>query len=134
MTQKPDAKLYLRLMTYVRPHAKVFGLAILCMIAAAATEPLLPALLKPLLDAGFSPSGATTKIEPSLFALAILGMFLVRGILFFSSSYCMSWVANKVVLELRAAMFSGANSARIGPWPRRNTAPLRMAWLNSPPK
>ena len=104
--QKADSKLYLRLLTYVRPHAKVFGLAILCMVAAAATEPLLPALIKPLLDAGFSPSGPNTKIEPSLFALAILAMFLVRGILFFSSSYCMSWVANKVVLELRAAMFS----------------------------
>ena len=33
-------------------------------------------------------------------------MFVVRGILTFSSSYCLTWVANKVVLDLRAAMFS----------------------------
>jgi len=106
MTQKLDAKLYLRLLSYVRPHAKVFGFAVLGMMAAAATEPLLPALIKPLLDAGFSSSGPKTQIAPSLFALAILGMFLLRGVLTFTSSYCMSWVANKVVLELRAAMFS----------------------------
>jgi ATP-binding cassette, subfamily B, bacterial MsbA len=33
-------------------------------------------------------------------------VFLVRGIFTFSSSYCMTWVANKVVLDLRAAMFA----------------------------
>jgi subfamily B ATP-binding cassette protein MsbA len=89
----------------VRPHAKVFALAILGMMAAAATEPLLPALIKPLLDAGFSPA-SRPQAAPLTFALAILGIFLLRGFLTFTSSYLMAWVANKVVLELRAVMFS----------------------------
>jgi subfamily B ATP-binding cassette protein MsbA len=97
--------LYLRLLGYVRPHAKVFALAILGMMAAAATEPLLPALIKPLLDAGFSPA-SRPQAAPLTFALAILGIFLLRGFLTFTSSYLMAWVANKVVLELRAVMFS----------------------------
>ena len=33
-------ELYLRLLSYVRPHAKVFAVAVLGMIGAAATEPL----------------------------------------------------------------------------------------------
>jgi subfamily B ATP-binding cassette protein MsbA len=97
--------LYLRLLTYVRPHARVFVLAMLGMIAAAATEPLLPALIKPLLDGGFGPSNAD-RWPPILYAAAILGVFVVRGILTFSSSYCLAWVSNRVVLDLRAAMFS----------------------------
>ncbi len=103
-TMDSSRQLYLRLMSYVRPHARVFGLAILGMVAAAATEPLFPALIKPLLDAGFSSS--LPQIAPAYFAAAILGIFLLRGILTFTSSYCLSWVSNRVVLDLRAAMFS----------------------------
>jgi subfamily B ATP-binding cassette protein MsbA len=34
-----------------------------------------------------------------------VAVFVVRGIFTFTSSYCLTWVANKVVLDLRAAMF-----------------------------
>jgi subfamily B ATP-binding cassette protein MsbA len=75
------------------------------MVLTAATEPLFPALIKPLLDQGFAPAGERTW-PPMLFAGAIIAIFLVRGILTFSSSYCLTWVAQKVVLDLRGAMFS----------------------------
>jgi ATP-binding cassette, subfamily B, bacterial MsbA len=98
-----SAKLYARLLSYVRPYAKLFALAVLAMMMAAATEPLLPALIKPLLDGGFA-AGAPTY-PPLAFALAIVAVFAIRGILTFTSSYCLTWVSNKVVLDLRAAMF-----------------------------
>jgi ATP-binding cassette, subfamily B, bacterial MsbA len=98
-----SSTLYLRLLSYVRPYARMFGLAVLGMVAAAATEPLFPAMIKPLLDHGFGPSGPSAP--PVLFAAAIVGIFLVRGILTFTSSYLMSWVSSRVVLDLRAAMF-----------------------------
>ena len=74
------------------------------MIAAAATEPLIPALIKPLLDGGFA---AVQAAHPPIFYAAVLvGLFLLRGVLTFTSSYFLAWVANRVVLDLRAAMFS----------------------------
>jgi subfamily B ATP-binding cassette protein MsbA len=97
--------LYLRLLSYVRPHARIFGVAVLGMVAAALTEPLFPALIKPLLDGGFGTAGAAAW-PPALYAGAIVGIFVLRGILTFTSSYCMAWVANRVVLDLRAAMFA----------------------------
>jgi subfamily B ATP-binding cassette protein MsbA len=97
--------LYLRLLSYVRPHARVFALAILGMIAVAATEPLFPALMKPLLDGGFSTGSGGTAASPALFAAALIGIFVLRGILTFASSYFIAWVSNRVVLDLRAAMF-----------------------------
>ena len=97
-------QLYLRLLSYVRPYAKVFGVAVLAMVAAAATEPLFPALIKPLLDGGFA-KGAPAW-PPLAFAAAIVGVFVVRGIFTFTASYCMTWTANKVVLDLRSAMFA----------------------------
>jgi len=97
--------LYLRLLSYVRPHAKAFGFAILGMIAAAATEPLLPALMKPLLDGGFGP-GKQAPFPPIVYAAGLVGIFAARGFLTFTSSYFLAWVSNRVVLDLRAAMFA----------------------------
>ena len=74
-----SAALYARLLTYVRPHRKVFGFAVLGMIAAAATEPLFPALMQPLLDTGFGP-GTQAALPPLAFAAAIVGIFMLRGI------------------------------------------------------
>ena len=96
--------LYLRLLSYVRPYAKTFGVAVFGMVAAAATEPLFPALMKPLLDHGFG-AGAR-PVPPLLFAAAIVGIFVLRGVLSFVSSYFLAWVGNRVVLDLRAAMFA----------------------------
>jgi subfamily B ATP-binding cassette protein MsbA len=98
-----STSLYLRLLSYVRPYARVFAIAILGMMATAATEPLFPALIKPLLDGGFTRGGSS--VPPILFAAAIVGIFLLRGLLGFVSSYCLTWVSNRVVLELRSAMF-----------------------------
>lgn len=94
--------LYLRLLTHVRPYWKPFALSIFGMVLAASTEPLFPALMKPLLDKGFSGSGVTSLwIVPA----SIMGIFLVRGICVFTASYALSWVAHKVLNDLRGAMF-----------------------------
>ena len=97
--------LYFRLLSYVRPYAKAFSVAVLCMVAAAATEPLFPALMKPLLDGGFGP-GKQPLVPPIMFAAGLVGIFVIRGVLTFTSSYFLAWVANRVVLDLRAAMFA----------------------------
>jgi subfamily B ATP-binding cassette protein MsbA len=97
-------ELYLRLLSYVRPYAKVFALALAGMMAAAATEPLFPMFMKPLLDGGFAASDASWP--PSVFAGAIVGIFFLRGVLSFLGHYSMAWVADRVVLDLRARMFA----------------------------
>ncbi|NBS55498.1 MAG: lipid A export permease/ATP-binding protein MsbA [Betaproteobacteria bacterium] len=96
----------MRLLSYVRPHARVFGVALIGMVAMAATEPLFPALMKPLLDGGFSGANGNPLYTPMAFALALVGIFVLRGVFFFVASYCSAWVSNRVVLDLRAAMFS----------------------------
>jgi len=95
--------LYLRLLGSVRPYWRVFAISIVTMALAAATEPVLPALMKPLLDGSFVERNQT---HPYLVPLAIIGIFFVRGALGFLSSYTLAWVSNKVVLDLRNAMFA----------------------------
>jgi subfamily B ATP-binding cassette protein MsbA len=96
-------QLYLRLMRYVRPYWKAFAVSILGMVVAAATEPLLPALLKPFLDGTFVQKDNVVMTWAPIFILVI---FFVRGIAGFFGSYAIHWVGNKVVMDLRAEMFA----------------------------
>lgn len=95
-------ELYLRLLRYVIPYWKMFSVSILTTIAVAATEPALPALLKPLLDGSFINRDQTMiKLIP----LLMIGLFLLRGMLTFTSSYAISWVSSQLVMDLRNLMF-----------------------------
>lgn len=94
--------LYLRLLGYVRPHWRIFSVAIVTMVLLAATEPILPALMKPMLDGSFvEKDAAVIRWVP----IALVALFAVRGILMFASGYAMAYVGQRLVMDLRAAMF-----------------------------
>jgi len=95
--------LYLRLLSYVRPHWRMFSVAIVTMILLAATEPILPALMKPMLDGSFVEKDATII---TWVPIALVMLFVVRGILMFVSGYAMTYVGQRLVMDLRAAMFN----------------------------
>jgi len=103
VTPTPDSRaLYLRLLGYVKPYWRMFALSLVALVLTAATEPLLPALFKPLLDQGF------VAKDPDFIRwipILLLALFLVRGVTSFVSTYCMAWVGSRLVMDLRAAMF-----------------------------
>jgi subfamily B ATP-binding cassette protein MsbA len=101
--RRSDVSLYLRLLGYVRPYWKIFVAAVVCMAGTAATEPLFPAIMKPLLDGSFSQRDTSNIL---FYPMLIVGVFIVRGALGFGADYCMAWVANRVVVDMRVAMFS----------------------------
>jgi len=103
MTPVPKSRvLYGRLLTYVKPYWRMFALSLVALILTAATEPMLPALFKPLLDQGFvAKDQAFIRWVPVL----LLALFVVRGLTSFVSTYCMAWVGSRLVMDLRAAMF-----------------------------
>jgi subfamily B ATP-binding cassette protein MsbA len=92
-----------RLLGYVRPYWRPALLALVTMIGAAATEPLFAALMKPLLDEGFSPAG---RDKLWLAPVAIISIFTFRGFCTFISAYAFSRVSNQVIADLRSQMFA----------------------------
>jgi subfamily B ATP-binding cassette protein MsbA len=97
-----DIRLYRRLLGYVLPYRRHFLLALGGMIIQAALEPAKAALLQPMLDQLFVARDPGLII--SLPALIIV-VFLISGGASFVADSAMHWVANRVVLDLRAGMF-----------------------------
>lgn len=97
-----SAQLYLRLLSYVKPYWRVFAISLLGTAVVAATEPLVPALMKPMLDGTFVHKDQTMmRLVPAI----ILLIFFVRGTAMFISAYAINWVSNKLVMDLRDEMF-----------------------------
>ena len=95
-------ELYWRLLRQIAPYRFIFSLALLGMVIVALTEVALPALMKPLLDGTFVHKDAALM---SWMPLIILGITAVRGGGEYMASYSISWVGNKLVTDLRVAMF-----------------------------
>jgi len=94
--------LYIRLLKYVLPYRKAFVFSLLATAAFAATEPAMPALMKPLLDENFVTDSSSSLIH---LPLLLMLLFFIRGIASFISGYGMKLVANHIVMDLRREMF-----------------------------
>jgi ATP-binding cassette, subfamily B, bacterial MsbA len=98
-----------RVWPYFSVSRSGWAVAIGATIVASATEPFLPALLKPLLDHGFQ----RDKFNLWLVPLALMLLFTVRGLSGFLAQFALAKVTNDGLLGLRKAMFGKLLSARL---------------------
>lgn len=95
-------EVYRRLLRYSASHWPVLVIAIIGMIAFAASETGFAWMMKPLLDGSF------VERDPEVIRrmpFLVLGLFLLRGVAGFASSYGMAYVGQKVIKELRKELF-----------------------------
>jgi subfamily B ATP-binding cassette protein MsbA len=97
-----DWQLYRRLLTYVWPHGWVLLASLIGAIVISATAAGFAAIMKPLVDEGFV---ARDPAVIERIPLLLIGLFVVRGIGNFVSQYSMTWVARRVVADIRNQMF-----------------------------
>lgn len=90
-----------RIAPYLKSGRRALLLAGLAAVVGASTEPMIPALLQPLLDKGF------TSRELPLWSIpaALIALFFVRGLAGFVAQYGLASAAQNGVLQLRQAMF-----------------------------
>ena len=110
-----------RIAPYFRTARAGLFAAIGAATVAAATEPLLPELLKRLLDQGF---GAQRTFPLWVVPIAFIGLYLVRGLAAFTAQYALAWAANRGVLTLREAMFERLLDAAPALFTRHNASQL----------
>jgi subfamily B ATP-binding cassette protein MsbA len=92
-----------RALAMFRPYKTRLALAFLGMILTASTEPMFPAVMRVLLDRGFV--GKPT-LQLWMVPVAVVGIFVLRGISTFLTSYMMTWVTTMLLNAIRAQMFA----------------------------
>ena len=109
-----------RLMTWFGGSRRWWAIGLFTALAAALTEPLMPALLKPLLDRGFTRGQLALWTVP----VAIIGLFLVRGIAQFVSQYALARIANHGMERLRRMLFDRVLEAELALFSRQSASAL----------
>ncbi len=110
-----------RILKYALPHKLAVILALVGLAIVAATETAIPALLKPLLDRGFS-----GKLDNKLWHVPafLVGLAFIRGFAQFGSNYALSHITNSVLFKLREQMFNRLLQAPADLFQNRSAASL----------
>jgi ATP-binding cassette, subfamily B, bacterial MsbA len=91
-----------RLMPYFGTLPGTWGWVAAGAVVGAATEPLIPALLKPLLDRGFQQGSLALWTVP----VALMSLFGVRGLAGYVSQLGLTKITNHGLFTMREAMFN----------------------------
>lgn len=94
---------------FFKPEKMSWIVAVFATIVASLTEPLIPALLQPLLDKGFNNRQFNLWIVP----VALLLLFGIRGLAGFIAQFALAKFTNSGLLQLRHAMFQKLLNAEL---------------------
>ena len=99
---KTNPSIYMRLLGYTFQHKIIFTISIFAMAMFAITDTAFAALIKPLLDGSFVEKDPDTI---RYFPFVLIGLFLLRSIAGFVSTYGIAWVGRNVIKKIRQEMF-----------------------------
>ncbi|MDY3973672.1 lipid A export permease/ATP-binding protein MsbA [uncultured Veillonella sp.] len=118
---------YKRLLVYVKPYAgrMVFGL--ICMIIAAAAYLVVPWLIKNVVDEVLQAKDLATL---NLVVIAILVVFLIRGFATYGQTYTMSYIGQRVIIDIRQALFKHLQRLDQAYFDRRKTGQIMSNLTN----
>jgi len=91
-----------RILSLLSPYKSRLLLVLVAMSITAATEPAVAAMMKLLLDKGFS---EVRSFSLWLVPLFVVGVFVIRGLSTFTTTYLMSAISGRLISTLRQQMF-----------------------------
>ncbi len=95
-------------------------MAVLATVVVAGTEPAIPALLKPLLDQGFTGGTLPLWAVP----VTIVGVFFIRGVAQFINQYALARIANDGMMRLRENLFGRVLDAELSLFSKKSASAL----------
>ena len=97
-----SAKIYLRLLQYLRPYIPKTLMAVACMILATSASLYVPWIVRDVID------GVLVNKDEALLNVITIGIvvvFALRGFFVYGQSYLMAFISQKVVIDLREHLF-----------------------------
>jgi subfamily B ATP-binding cassette protein MsbA len=110
-----------RILLYVKPYKNWMVVAMICMVIVAAMGGAQAYIVKPLLDEIFVKQDRSMLM---LVPMAILGIFLVKGVFYYTYNYLLEKVGQSVIRDLRFALYSHIQSLPLSFFQKKPTGEL----------
>ncbi|MBP1764247.1 MAG: lipid exporter, fused ATPase and inner rane subunit MsbA [Firmicutes bacterium] len=114
-------KIYLRLLSYIRPYLPRLALAIVCIIVAAGGNLYIPWIIKNVIDDVLT---AKNMEMLNIISISIVAVFLVRGIFFYGQTYLMSFIGQRVIIDIREAVYRHLQKLSLSYYDKRQTGTI----------
>ena len=112
---------YLRLLAYIKKYFLRLVVAIICIIMASGANLYVPWILKDVIDKVLVSKDMTML---NTIAAGIIVVFFFRGIFFFGQTYLMSYIGQKVIIDLREEMYRHLQRLSLSFYEQRQTGEL----------
>lgn len=93
---------YVRLLKYIKPYYRRLGLAIFCIIMAAAANLYVPWIIKDMIDKVLA---ERDMMMLNVIAVGIVVVFFLRGLFYYGQSYLVSFIGQRVIIDVREVIF-----------------------------
>lgn len=118
---------YLRLLNYVRPYLKRLAVAIVCIILASGANLYVPWIIKDVIDDVLA---SRNMVMLNYIAGGIVIVFLLRGIFFYGQTYLMSFIGQKVIIDIREAVYRHLQKLSLAYFEKRQTGTI-MSYITN---
>ena len=95
-------KNYVRLLSYIKPYMRRLAEAIVCIIIAAGANLYLPWIIKDMIDKVLAEKDMQML---NVISGGIVVTFFIRGIFYYGQSYLVSFVGQRVIIDVRDVLF-----------------------------
>jgi ATP-binding cassette subfamily B protein len=102
-SRSQNLKILRRLVPFMAPYKGMVALATLFLLLAAGASLAIPAAVREMIDHGFSQENAGLIDR---YFLLVLGVALVLGFATAARFYCVTWLGERIVADIRRAIYS----------------------------
>ena len=118
---------YLRLVAYIKPYKKRLLEALVCIVVAAAANLYLPWVIKDMIDKVLA---ARDMEMLNWICVGIVVIFFVRGIFYYGQGYLVSYIGQRVIVDVRDVLFRKLQRLPIAFFDRRQTGEI-MSYISN---
>ena len=118
---------YFRLLSYIKPYKRRLVEALVCIVVTAAANLYLPCVIKDMIDKVLA---ARDMDMLNLICVGIVVIFFIRGIFYYGQGYLVSYIGQRVIVDVRDVLFRKIQRLPIAFFDQRQTGEI-MSYISN---
>lgn len=119
--------IYARILAYARPYVAHMAAAVACTLVLSATSSAIAYLVKPAIDDVFLKKDFSMLV---LIPVLVVVAYVIKGLSDFGQAYCIGYIGNRAVTDLREALYCHIQSLSMSFFTRTSTGLLMSRIAN----
>lgn len=118
---------YKRLLLFIKPYLPRLAMAVVCIVFAAAANLYVPWIIKDIIDDVLANRDMQML---NTIAIGIVVVFFLRGLFFYGQTYLVSYIAQKVIIDIRQLLYMKFQRLSLAYYEKKQTGTI-MSYITN---